>query len=410
MARIRPTQDTEDWTDDRPAGSRKALRYAVPVAVVGVAAATIGLVPALAASGGDPDLPKISAQELITKIAKSDTQRMSGTVNISTDLGIPGLSGADAFGLTGGAAEKDGDADPGAAAPQARLTELAAGKHTVRVAMDGADKQRYSIIEKTSEYSVIHNGDEVWAYDSASNTAYHSQLPEDRGERASGDVASELPSEVANTTPQEAASKALDAVRDSTSVSVDGTSKVAGRDAYRLVIKPEQKSSTVGAVRIAVDADNGVPLKFTLSPRSGGPAIDVSYRSVDFGKPKAGTFDFTPAKGTKVTEAKDLAERNGQGDLPTLDGLDGLDVIGHDWGAVARMDLPGKLTDGAGDDRTGAASDLLSRLGDQVKGDFGSATVFHTRLVNALLTEDGRIYVGAVDQDALTAAANADSE
>ena len=43
--------------DDMRAGRRKATRYVVPVAVVGVAAATIGLVPALADSG-DPNLPK----------------------------------------------------------------------------------------------------------------------------------------------------------------------------------------------------------------------------------------------------------------------------------------------------------------------------------------------------------------
>src|SRR5690242_21032098 len=84
------------------AGRRKAARYVVPVAVVGVAAATIGLVPALADSG-DPDLPKITAQQLIDKIAKSDVQRLSGTVKITTDLGLPNLGGLESS-LTSGAA------------------------------------------------------------------------------------------------------------------------------------------------------------------------------------------------------------------------------------------------------------------------------------------------------------------
>ncbi|CAM5462241.1 hypothetical protein SGRI78S_04327 [Streptomyces griseus subsp. griseus] len=69
-------------------GRRKAARYIVPVAVAGVAAATIGLVPALASSG-DPDLPEISAQQLIEKIAASDEEQLSGTFKISTDLGLP---------------------------------------------------------------------------------------------------------------------------------------------------------------------------------------------------------------------------------------------------------------------------------------------------------------------------------
>ena len=34
-------------------------------------------------------------------------------------------------------------------------------------------------------------------------------------------------------------------------------------------------------------------------------------------------------------------------------------------------------------------------------------TVFSTRLVNALITDNGKVYVGAVTQDALLKAANA---
>ena len=45
---------------DLDVGRRKAARYLVPVAVAGVAAATIGL-PALAGPG-DPSLPKITAR------------------------------------------------------------------------------------------------------------------------------------------------------------------------------------------------------------------------------------------------------------------------------------------------------------------------------------------------------------
>ena len=40
-------------------------------------------------------------------------------------------------------------------------------------------------------------------------------------------------------------------------------------------------------------------------------------------------------------------------------------------------------------------------------GKFGSGTVFSTRLVNALITDDGKVYAGAVTKDALVKAANA---
>ncbi len=88
MAPNDSAETTGEATSTVGGGRRKASRYIVPVAVAGVAAATIGLVPALA-NTGDPDLPKISAQELVEKIAASDEEQLSGTFKISTDLGLP---------------------------------------------------------------------------------------------------------------------------------------------------------------------------------------------------------------------------------------------------------------------------------------------------------------------------------
>ena len=41
-----------------------------------------------------------------------------------------------------------------------------------------------------------------------------------------------------------------------------------------------------------------------------------------------------------------------------------------------------------------------------VTGSFGKGTLFHTRLVNVLLTDDGSVYAGAVTESALTSAAS----
>ncbi|TVL93583.1 sigma-E factor regulatory protein RseB domain-containing protein [Streptomyces sp. SAJ15] len=411
MARIRPAQAPDDdfWDDERPVRRHKAVRYAVPAAIAGVAAATIGLVPALADSG-DPDLPKISAEELISKIAASDAQRLSGSVKITTDLGLPSMPAG--MSLGGGASD-----DGASASPESKLPELASGSHTLRVAVDGPERQRVSILEDAAEYSLIHNAGEVWAYDSASNTAYHAKAPKEAADKdAEGEH--ELPEGLQDATPQELAKQALAAVDDTTEVSVDGTARVAGRDAYQLLIEPKQSGSTIGSVRIAVDADNGVPLKLTLNPKSGGKAVvDVGFTKVDFGKPAASSFEFTPPKGAKVTEQDELEREAG------ADGADGawskdaaadfsgLNVIGEGWGSIAELKLPGgapALPDDAelsGDE--GAAADLFSGLGSKVKGDFGSGTVFSTRLVNALMTDDGKVFVGAVDKDALVDAANA---
>ncbi|WP_406252522.1 DUF2092 domain-containing protein [Streptomyces atratus] len=405
---------TDGGTRGTAAGRRKAARYIVPVAVAGVAAATIGLVPALASSG-DPDLPKISAQELIEKIAASDTEQLSGTVKISTDFGIPSLGGlAESF-APGGAGGKGGSS----ADPQERMTELASGTHTLRVAADGPDKQRLSILDNASEYSLIHNGDQVWAYDSKSDQAYHAtedRVGKDAGKKSGHPVPEGVP-----TTPQALAEQVLKAAGPTTSVTVDGTAQVAGRDAYKLVVKPKQSGSTIGSVTVAVDAENGVPLKFTLLASSGGKAVvDAGFTRVDFSKPDASSFTFTPPKGTEVTEADDAkaqhkADKSLDGLIPGAEelgagGQDAKDtkVIGEGWNAIAEITTPGGtgLPSKESGDVPAEAQQFLDALGDKVTGKFGSGTVFKTRLVNALMTDDGKVYVGAVTKDALVRAAN----
>src|SRR5690242_16713128 len=259
--------ETDDTTtagevDEVRAGRRRAARYVVPVTVMGVAAATIGLVPALADSG-DPDLPEITAAQLIEKIAQSDVERLSGTVRITTDLGLPDLGGLES-GLMSGARAQSGD-DGSSADPSAKLAELASGTHTLRVAADGPDRQKVSLLENAAEYSLIHDGKDVWGYDSASNEVYHSTAPDDG--------ASEKKQAQPPATPDQLTKDALKAVDDTTSVTVQGTAQVAGRDAYRLVVKPKDSGSTVGQITVAVDAKTGLPLKFTLTPASGGAAV-----------------------------------------------------------------------------------------------------------------------------------------
>jgi outer membrane lipoprotein-sorting protein len=422
MARIQPAPyPDDDEPGSGPGRGRRAARYAVPVAVAGVAAATISLVPALA-DAGDPSLPSITAEQLLTKIAASDTQTVDGTVKVTTDLGLPSaLSGGAAGGLFSGAAASggpDGGGSGSPAAPQARLTQLLAGTHTLHVAADGPDRQKISLIEPAAEYSVFHDGTQLWAYDSASDQAYHQTLPAPaQRQQPDGGLPEDFPA-----TPQAAARQILAAADGTSAITVDGTARVAGHSAYELLVTPQHADrTTVGSVRIAVDAKTGVPLKVSLTPRSGGKAVfDVGFTRVGFAKPAASTFTFTPPKGVKVTEGgtagqdthrRPDAPRDGAGVQPTL--------LGKGWDSIAVIESPGGLPDktgkagGTGGDAwnggrggAGEGGSPLEAFGQRVNGSFGSGTLFHTRLVNALLTDKGTLYVGAVTQSALTDAAN----
>lgn len=420
------TAATETAGEHGPAEGRtrgKAAKYAVPVAVLTVAVASIGLVPALA-DNGDPDLPKISAEELVAKIADSDVDQFSGTVKTSTDLGLPG-GALEGLMPSGSPSSESGDVDPAS-----KLQSLFSGEHTVKVAADGEDKQRATIAGDAGDYTFVHNDGTVWGYDSAAKTAYKGAAPQ--GDQSKGAKGLE------KANPQEAAKKLLAALDDTTSVAVDGTTKVAGRDAYQLAVKPKDApDSTIDALRIAVDAENGVPLKVSLNAKSGGDPIgELAFTEVDFSKPAASTFDFKPPKGTKIVEEDDLAKEKGQhdkgqhdkpnlGSIPGLEGIPGLDefdgkqggkdgaasgttdVIGKGWNSV----LVAKTGEGVEGDKAlpdeGRAGKLLDAYTDKVEGDFGTGRVVSTKVINALITDDGSVYVGAVTKEGLVKAANA---
>ncbi|WP_329197406.1 MULTISPECIES: LolA family protein [unclassified Streptomyces] len=398
--------------------TRKAARYAVPVAVFGVAAATIAMVPAFA-NAGNPDLPKVTAQQLIEKIAASDVQQLSGSAKISTDLGLPTLAGG-LLGRAGGG----GGVTGGSADPQDKLAQLANGTHTFRIAADGPDRQKLTFLDGKDEYSLTHNGKDVWGYDSKSNQVFHEK------DVHSGPGAQPKAGERMPASPQEMAQEALKAAGPTTDVSVGDTAQVAGRDAYQLVLKPKQAGSTVGSVQIAVDAKNGVPLRVqVLSSQGGKPIVDAGFTKVDFAKPAADTFAFTTPKGAKLTEGTDGhgkdaghgKEWKGLESLPGFQGLTGgaagagkgeVKVLGEGWASVAQISVPGgkglKDAESAanGKDAPKEAKQFLDSLGDKVNGSFGSGRIFSTRLVNALITDDGKVYVGAVTKDALVKTAN----
>ncbi|MEU8840025.1 DUF2092 domain-containing protein [Streptomyces roseus] len=397
------------------AKTRKAARYAVPVAVAGVAAATVAMVPAFANSGG-PDLPKVTAQQLIEKIAASDVQQLSGSAKISTDLGLPKL----ASGLLGGSGISGGSANP-----EDKIAQLANGSHTLRVAADGPDRQKLTFVDGKDEYSLIHNGADVWGYDSKANEVWHEKNPG----AAAGKDEKKTADRLGGASPQQLAQDVLKAAGPTTDVSVGETAQVAGRDSYQLVLKPKQSGTTVGSVKIAVDAKNGVPLRVQLLAAEGGkPIVDAGFTKVDFAKPSADTFAFTAPKGAKVTEGAAESGKDGHGkEFKGLDSFPGLDaltggmggkggetkMLGEGWATIARIDTgAGKglqdLEKSANDkDAPKQAKQFLDSLGGKVGGKFGEGRVFKTRLVNALITDDGKVYVGAVTKDALVQAADA---
>ncbi|MFD0529571.1 hypothetical protein ACFQ1I_26350 [Kitasatospora arboriphila] len=276
--------------------------------------------------------------------------------------------------------------------------------------MDGPDRQRIGLVEDLAGYELVHNGTDVWAWDSSSNEAVHLKAPQGAAGKRS-----ERPS-VAPVTPQDAAKQFLAFASGSTTVAVDGTMTVAGRDAYRLTLTPKGQGSTIARVRIAVDAEHGVPLSVQATAASGGPVLDVHYSKVSFDRPSRLGLRLHPAEGREGDGAPGRrragrarpagrhvarqAVREAGGGAPDVQ------VTGEGWTTVVSTRLPLDEVSGQGGGHgakggpQGALS-MVKAFGKPV----GGGTLIGTKVVNVLVTDDGRVFAGAVTLPVLQHAA-----
>ncbi|MER7206450.1 DUF2092 domain-containing protein [Streptosporangium sp. NPDC000239] len=368
-------------------------RWGVPVAAIAVVAAAIGAGPVIAAVQGEPTLPARTAQQLLADAAtasRSGMKPMSGTVIQTASLGLPGLPEISGMGGSSPAA-------------------LLAGSHELKVWYGGADRLRLALPGKMSETDLIVNGDQVWLWRSEDNeaTRINGVDPEAQDKHATA-----LPSA---TTPQQAAQQVLSRAATDTVVSVSNTERVADRPAYQLVLAPKDGASLVKEVKLALDGETFVPLRVQVYAKSAAePAFEVGFTSVTFTPPAAENFTFTPPAGAKVTEraADEFSEqdRARQERERALKGR--AKVVGQGWTSVAVLPFSVKdLGANRSQDADGPAgnanalADALLRSAKQVSGPWGSGRVIQSKLLSALLTDDGRLLVGAVTPERLQEAA-----
>lgn len=136
---------------------RRALRWALPAAAI---AATIGIASVsnlVSADAQVPNLPPLTAAELLAKVTSAKVPAFSGTVQLTANLGLPDLGG---FGGT----------IPGS------ISELLAGSHSASVSADGPTKVKVTMHGPLAESSWIRNGDDAWSWNSASQTATHAKM------------------------------------------------------------------------------------------------------------------------------------------------------------------------------------------------------------------------------------------
>ena len=341
------------------------LRWAVPTVVAFTVA---GAVLATGASA-DPTpvgLAPRTAAVLLTDLAAPTTDALSGTLTETANLGLPEL--------------------PGSAGSTLGPLTLTAGTNTLRVWADGPTKSRVALQGRLAEYDVVRSGHDVWTWSNKTSEAAHLVLPERTSTHR-------IPLGVPGT-PAEVAAAALAAVDPSTDVSVDSPVTLAGRAARQLVLTPKGSGSLVGSVRIAVDAATNVPLRVQVFAAGNAtrPALEVGFSDVSYGSPDPSVFNFAPPAGATVRQltppARPAASTpSSKGARPT--------VMGTGWTSVVEL---------AGVDVAALTQGQPKRL-DQLTTRVAKGRVLSTALFSVLLTDDGRVLLGAVPAAALEAAA-----
>lgn len=390
--------------------SRPALRWLVPsaaaVVVIGGGAAAGTIV-----ANAEPALPERSAAQLLVDLQNAEVDGLSGTVVQSSDLGLPGIAGLlDNVQGTG----------------EAGLTSLISGNNTARVWYAGEEKARFALLGTSGETDVIRNGPDVWIWESTQNTGTHLKLPEGKDGKQP-----ETPASAAAITPQQAADEALKAIDPTTAVTTTGAAKVAGRNAYELVLSPKDTASLVGQVRLAIDAQEHIPLRVDVyAKNTTKPAFRVAFEQISFEVPADEQFTFNPPPGAKIEEQSapaGAAKDKGKPDAADAKeaekaieearkGGDGFKVVGEGWTTIlvtesglttaelSKATGEAKKESGEAADAAKMAEELLGTL-QPVSGSWGSGKLLSGSLFSVLLTDDGRVLAGAVTPEALYKAA-----
>ena len=125
---------------------------------------------------------------------------LSGTINMTTDLGIPNLSA-----LTNAA----GGGDRGG--PAFSPTDLLAGSHKALVWAGGPGQARVALQLDMAETDVVHNGNNIWTWDSGSKKVVHYTIAADTKPTtpAGGDAHAATDPAAAVKTPQQLADEFL---------------------------------------------------------------------------------------------------------------------------------------------------------------------------------------------------------
>ena len=269
-------------------------RRLLALVLAGVTA--LGLVGvSIATAGDDEPIPPIKPARLIVSTAEALSERfwISGEVETRLDLG---LSVVPEFGGESGVAG------------------MADGANRFRV-WRSPRGVRLAHVTDSSEQLLVANRRKAWWWDSVEFQATRVRRRDLLDALYTGWVGRML-SAGEDTAASMAAARSSDPIRltryllrelaPTASVRVRGTTEIAGRPAYRLIMNPRSDVTLIGSVSLAIDVETRLPLRVRVMPSgSREPAIEAAFTEVSFDRINRRMFQFRPPPGAEVVDALD---------------------------------------------------------------------------------------------------------
>jgi hypothetical protein len=143
-----------------------------------------------------------------------------------------------------------------------------------------------------------------------------------------------------------------------------------------------------------VDTERRLPLRLTVFAQgTEQPAVQARFTEITFAPQDEALFTFTPPPGATVKEG-------GPGHNGTMPGevhaAAQPRTVGEGWDTVVLATVPEQARSQIGP--------MLNNIAKPVSGPWGSGRIIGTAVATAIVTDDGRIAVGAVPEQVLTEA------
>jgi outer membrane lipoprotein-sorting protein len=262
-------------------GSQRQMWLALTLGIAAVLA-VVGALAGLRSMAASASPEKLSNEELLSRVSRAPEKAPDFSATLTVEQSLIPAQLLEAAGQDSGFA--------------------ASGPQTARVWYGGQDRLRAELQGDNGDRIFVHNGEQAWAYNGATNTL-------ETGERPPEARASEQPD--AGNPPNPAEVDRMLAELAPTSKLTQGTPvRYAGREAYVLTLSPRDEGSTlVDHGRALIDSETFLPLELSLYAQ-GRPDPVFSWRvsDLDVGPIPAERFTFQVPPGAKVVpfdEGKD---------------------------------------------------------------------------------------------------------